>query len=138
MKRQDRRDDAYGLALLALILSGLALVGVLLWWVAAPEKQRSFDSIAFSLAALQTFLIVVALGGYWTIRNAAIAAAEAEARRVSESTAEGIAKKVAEDLARATARGVAEEIVKPAMQSYLPDRDGQVDDQAMRDELDSK
>lgn len=77
-----RNDSAYGLALISIVLTGLNLCVLLLCWFAIGETPKP-DTLGVSMAILQTFLGIVALGGFWLIRGAAIRAAEEAARKVT-------------------------------------------------------
>lgn len=51
-------------------------------------EKDDWNSISFSLALLQTLLAIVALGGYWLIKSAAVSAAQEEAEKCSKRCSE--------------------------------------------------
>lgn len=93
-------QSSYALALVSIILSSLSFFLIVLWWLAGPEpKGDQLNALAWSLSVLQTMIALVAFGGFWLIRNAAIAKAQEEAKSVAEK----IAKEISEPVARRTA-----------------------------------
>lgn len=85
-------------------------------------------SLSISLMILEIFLIVVALSGFWMLRN------------VVKERAEEVAKEVAESAARETARETAEPAAMRAAEEYLEafrqSEKGSGDPQAVANALD--
>lgn len=97
MRQVNASDGAFGVAILGAILGGLALfTNILLWLTLSLRGQKlDFDAMAWSMSVLQTLLAVLALGGFWMIRGAALLqakdTAEQEAKTVAGTAAEAAA-----------------------------------------------
>ena len=92
---------------ISVALNVVVFFTICLWWNSAGEKPE-VDTVAFGMSVLQTMLAVVALGGFWLLRGAAVE----EARRTARDELErlkGSFERELRDLAEVTARRTAEE-----------------------------
>lgn len=80
--------------LVACLLGFINLFLILLLWNVSGTA-RQIDSLSVSLTALQLFLGVVALGGFFLFRTAAVRAAEEEARAEAQRLVPPVARRMA-------------------------------------------
>lgn len=93
-----REINLFEFAVAVFLLGGCAASNILLWifWF---DQEPNFDVLGASFGALQIFLIVVAVGGYWQIRS--------YTKEVVTEVAEAEAQKIVEDIAPSAARDAA-------------------------------
>lgn len=102
------------------VSAGLGIINlfliVMLWNVAGQIPE--IDTLSISLTILQTFLVVVAVGGFFLVRGAAMGKAEEEATIVAEKITKREVAEIAPPIVR---RAVAEYM------SLLEQKSGTVD-----------
>jgi hypothetical protein len=84
-----------------LLLTFCVISNLALWNLMLKGEPADFNSLSVSLAALEIFLIVVAVGGFWTLRGLTRERAEEvaieETKRIAEKEVPSMAKRIVND-----------------------------------------
>lgn len=85
-KLEERVADQWALCMLAILITGAAMITGLFSMQVATEKD--WNAIQTALTIFETFLVIALATGFWLVRRAAIEKAEDTAKEVAQICAE--------------------------------------------------